>query len=193
MSVDQRLRNGLRDSVADVDPDPHAALSRVEARARRATRASRWARGALAVAACAAGLALVPPLIDWARDGDRPNGVSEGGLTGTYVVDVADTAPARTAQLTGRWVITFEDNGVLDLNPPPGYDGTTAGTSYEIDAQTLRTNALIDHLGCQASGDTVVGTYEWQLREDRLEFELVRDDCQARVELFTGQMWSRAP
>ena len=106
-----------------------------------------------------------------------------------YTERLADAAAV--ASVGGRG--DSYDNAMAEARNSPGYDGTTAGTSYEIDGQTLRTNALIDHLGCQASGDTAVGTYEWQLREDRLEFELVRDDCQARVELFTGQMWSRAP
>ena len=82
---------------------------------------------------------------------------------------------------------------MLALNPPPDYAGTTAGTAYEVDGTLLRTDALIDHPGCQSTGTANVGTYEWRLDENRLRFTVVRDDCRARVELFTGQEWTGVP
>ena len=194
MSLDQRLRNGLHGSASRLEPEDHvAALVRVQARARRADRTTRWIQGALAVAAIAVAVAVLPPVVDRLTAPDPPVQVADAGLEGTYVADVADTAAARRAQLTGRWVITFGTKGVLSLNPPPEYAGTTAGTRYEVDGQVVSTDALIDHPGCQSSEISNVGTYEWRLDDDRLRLSVVRDSCQARVALLSGQEWARVP
>jgi hypothetical protein len=145
-------------------------------------------RGTVVVAATAAAVAVLPPVLDRMTAPVSPV-VSDDGIVGTYVADVADTPGARSAQLIGRWVITFEENGVLVLTAPPEYDGTTAGTAYELEGNVMRTDALIDHPGCQSSGTANVGTYEWRLDDDRLRLMVVRDECQARVTLLAGQDW----
>ncbi|WP_374458016.1 hypothetical protein [Nocardioides sp.] len=188
MSVDQRLRNGLHSSVGHLDPDHRAPLARVQARARRAVRTARWVGGTVAVAATTCAVAALPPVLDRLTAPVSPV-VSADGIVGTYVADVADTPGSRRAQLTGRWVISFEEDGVLVLAAPPEYDGTTAGTAYEVEGDLMRTDALIDHPGCQSSGTANVGTYEWRLDGGRLRLTAVSDQCQARVTLLAGQDW----
>jgi hypothetical protein len=192
MSVDQRLRNGLHSAATGIDPDHRTALSRVEARARRATRVSRWALCAAAVALMA-GVGAGVPTLTGRLDGPEPPEVTHHGLEGSYLADVPDTPSTRREQLVGRWVISFEGDGVLVLNPPPGYAGTTAGTAYETRGTELRTDALIDHPGCQATGASNVGTYAWRLRDGRLDLTVIRDDCTARTHLLADQSWTVLP
>jgi hypothetical protein len=141
----------------------------------------------------AGGVVLVPRAVEWGRDVGRPAGTVEDALSGTFDVDVADRPRGDNAALVGRWLITFGSEGVLDLDPPPAYAGATAGTAYEVDGQTLSTDALVDRPGCQTSAGTNVGIYRWRVTGAGIRFEVVNDRCQARVELFTGQTWRRAP
>lgn len=55
----------------------------------------------------------------------------------------------------------------------------------------LRRDALIDLPGCQATSDTVTGTYTWATSDAGLAFTVVSDTCEARTDLFTGQPWQR--
>lgn len=190
MSVDQRLRSGLR-TAAGPEPDTPAALSRVEQRARRESRRARWLSAAAVAAATVAAVAVGPTFIDRFQDDRQPAVRDDSPLAGTYVVDVADSPELRRLQLAGRWVVTFRPGGELVLDPPAGYDGSTAGTRYEIVDGELRTDALIDLPGCQATADSVTGTYRWEELDDAVVFTVVQDGCAAREELFTGQAWRR--
>jgi hypothetical protein len=191
MSVDQRLRTGLRSSVTHLEPDPYAALHRVEARARRADKRTRWVTVPLAAAACVAAIAVTPVIVDRAREDENPPVTGRDSLIGTYVVDVADTPAHRRVQLAGRWVVTLKPDGEVVLDPPVGYDGSTVGTTYEVLDGQLRTDALIDLPGCQVSADTVVGSYRWEELDGGIMFRVVSDACQARIDLLTDQPWQR--
>jgi hypothetical protein len=142
-------------------------------------------------AATVGAVAVGPSVVDGIRDQQPPAVRDEGPLVGTYVVDVPGTPEHRRLQLTGRWVVTLRPDGELLLDSPEGYDGSTAGTRYEIVNDELHTDALIDMPGCQASADTLAGTYRWEELNDALLFTVVHDDCRARIELLTGQPWRR--
>ena len=126
---------------------------------------------------------------------DRPDVVatqpSEQALIGTYVVDVPDSPAARREGLVGRWVISLEADGALELRPPPSYTGATTGAAWRVEDELLRTDALVEP-GCQADNG-YVGTYRWSLTDDLLVFSLVDDACAVRRALFTGSDWERVP
>lgn len=194
MSIDQRLRNGLHPSGSDPGPDTLAALRRVEQRAERRARTARLTTGALVAAVL---LLVVGFGVTLQREGrsDRDPVVAtvpvEQRLLGTYVVDVGDSRVGRQEGITGRWIVTFEEGGSLELRPPEGYSGATTGVAYRLQGDQLRTDALVEP-GCQADGG-YVGTYTWALTGDALTFTLVEDTCTARRILFTAQAWDRVP
>lgn len=192
MSIDQRLRNGLHPADPDHGLDTLAALRRVEQRASRRTRTTRVAMGALVAAALVAVIGVGAAL---QGRPDSPEVVaaerSELALIGTYVVDVPDSPAARSEGLVGRWVISLEADGALELRPPPSYTGATTGAAWRVEDELLRTDALVEP-GCQADNG-YVGTYRWSLTDDLLVFSLVDDACDVRRALFIGSAWERVP
>ena len=170
MSIDQRLRNGLHPADPDHGLDTLAALRRVEQRATRRTRTTRVAVGAL-VAATLVAVIGVGAALQQGRP-DRADVVatqpSEQLLIGTYVVDVPDSSVARRDGLVGRWVISLEADGALELRPPTSYTGATTGAAWRVEDELLRTDALVEP-GCQADSG-YVGTYRWSLTDDLLAF-----------------------
>lgn len=194
MSIDQRLRNGLHPSGSEPGPDTMAALRRVERRAARQARTTRVVVGALmaavVVVVVGAGAAL-----QHQRRTDRADVVAvqpaEQRLIGSYVVDVPDSPTARREGMVGRWVISLEPGGALEMRPPPAYTGATTGAAWRLQDDQVRTDALVEP-SCQADSG-YVGTYGWSLAEDVLTFTLVEDDCGARRTLFTADGWVRVP
>lgn len=193
MSIDQRLRNGLHREGPEPDLDTLAALRRVEQRAAQQERRTRMVVGALVAAALVAVIGVGAAL----QQG-RPGGAdvvatqpAEQALVGTYVVDVPDSPAARREGLVGRWVISLEADGALELRPPATYTGATTGAAWRVVDELLRTDALVEP-GCQADNG-FVGTYRWSLTDTLLVFSLVDDACAARRTLFTGSAWERVP
>ncbi len=194
MSIDQRLRNGLHPVGSDPGPDTLAALRRVEQRAGRQARTARVATGALIAAVI---LLVIGVGVGLQRQGSSDTDTlvatapAEQRLIGTYVVDVGDSRVGREEGLVGRWIVSLEVDGVLELRPPPGYNGATTGAAYRVQGDQLRTDALFEP-GCQATNG-YVGTYTWVLAEDVLTFTVADDDCAARRILFTAQAWDLVP
>jgi hypothetical protein len=191
MSVDQRLRNGLARIAADVTAEPTSALRTVQRRARRQVRIVRAARVLAVAAALALGVLVAPPALDQVRRLTEPAVRPVGELEGTYVVDLADTAANRGAGVVGRWVVTLRSDGVVETTPPVTYPRARTGSTYRIEGDELRTDALVDSVGCQAAG-AFVGRYRWARDDATLRFSLVSDACPARVALFSGQDWEVA-
>ena len=193
MSIDQRLRNGLHPADPDHGLDTLAALRRVEQRATQRARTTRMAVGALVVAALVAVIGVGVALQQGRSDTTDvvATQTSELALIGTYVVDVPDSPTSRREGLVGRWVISLEPDGALELRPPPSYTGATTGAAWRVAGDLLRTDALVEP-GCQADNG-YVGTYRWSLTDDLLVFDLVDDACAVRRALFTGSDWERVP
>lgn len=188
MSVDRRLRSGLARMAAEVDAAPSPALGLVRARARRRNRMGRGV-GVLAVAFATALLVVAAPrAVDLVTKNRQPTVRPSSPLVGTFVVDLAGTPANRRAGVVGRWVVSFRPDGSVDLNPPTTYRLSRTGQSYRVDGDRLRTDVLVDTVGCQAEG-AFVGTYRWTLDDTTLRFALVSDACPARIALFTGQDW----
>ena len=192
MSIDQRLRNGLHPADPDHGLDTMAALRRVEQRATRRARTTRVALGALVAATLVAVIGVGAAL---QGRPDSPDVVatqpSEQALIGTYVVDVPDSPAARSEGLVGRWVISLEADGALELRPPPSYTGATTGAAWRVQDERLRTDALVEP-ACQADNG-YVGTYRWLLDDALLVFTVVDDACDVRRALFTDGVWERVP
>lgn len=188
MSIDRRLRTGLRHSAEAIRSDVSGALHAVEHRARRHRRVVTTAR----LAAAAATTVVVAVVGTMAVHRLRGAGVdvTPAGRppVGTYVVDVPISELAQRQGMAGRWVVTLRSDGVLQLTPPEAFTGNPYGASYQTDGGLLRTNAFISSPGCQRSTDQI-GTYRWVRTASELTFTIVADTCDARRLLFGGQAW----
>lgn len=192
MSIDRRMRQGLQSEASGIDVETMGALAIVQARAVRATRRVRAVQAAAAAMVLAALILLTP--LGLARLGGedrRITPVAPVGLEGAYVVDVATTAQTRRERVEGRWVVTLEPSGVVDLSAPEGVVAI-AGGSYRVEDDVVRTSVLVDRPGCQASG-RALGIYRWSRVRGGVRFTIVSDDCNARVLLFTNQDWKQLP
>ncbi len=188
MSVDQRLRNGVARIASEVTVDPSSALKIVQSRARRQVRMIRIVQVFAVAAAVALGVMVVPPAFDHVRQPTDPAVQPGSELEGTYVVDVIDNPANRTAGVVGRWVVTLGPNGLIEIIPPSTYPGPRTGPTYRIEGNELRTDVLVESVGCQATG-AFVGIYRWARNDTILRFVLISDACPARIALFTGQDW----
>jgi hypothetical protein len=190
MSIDRRIREGLRNAAEPIEPIVPSALATVERRAGLRQRGVRFAQ----LTAAAAVLVLIAILTPVLRDHSDPinSDAGQSALTGTYIVDVADSAVARRDGLTGRWIVTLRRDGVVDLIPPTTYRGDVSGISYRVVGDVLRTDAFIDSPGCQASDDQI-GTYHWTRNASSVLFTTVADTCDVRLVLFIDQPWRVAP
>jgi hypothetical protein len=191
MSLDQRLRNGMHSSASAISPDYPTALRRVRGKARRRSRlavAGRLVAVAAAIVVIGIGGVVVQRL-DLADDGVGP--ATEPVVTGTYVVDVPDSAEAREANLVGRWEVTLRADGTVRLTPPSTAFEEARDGLYRVDGDLLNSNLFLDVPGCQVS-ETQVGIYRWTRIRDELTFTEVDDGCAARRELFSHP-WKETP
>jgi len=185
MSVEDRLRSGLRAESQLMLPRTEDQLELVTGRKRR-RQAWRWGGvGVAAAAATVVGVSVVPGLLP-SDGGSAP--AESPTLTGTYVVEVSNSADAAQEDMVGRWSVTVSKDGNLDIEPPSSYEHLTSGAAYSVEGDELSTNAFLDHPGCQT---TPLGRYAWTIEGTTLAFDLVDDDCPARLVLFGGQTWER--
>jgi hypothetical protein len=194
MSLDIRLRGGLeRSSSAIEEPFVDHVLDGVVTRGRRQRRARRIVAATLALAAAAATVVIAPKAVDAVRSIGETKPASPQQLmrqiAGTYSIEVdrADSA-VQAFDLAGTWTINLLPTGAMMITPPPAFlrswDQPT-GDVFTVAGDTLRTNAL----GRLCTSR--IGTYTWDLRDDRLTLAPVTEDCAARRALLTNTTWVR--
>jgi len=183
MSIDDRLRSGLSRNGAAiqvaVEPDLAGVLRRHHVVVRR--------RVAGALIAATVVVALTP----WALGGVErtPAPVTSGAadLVGTYDVDVPDGTRGGVA---GRWQVTLEAGGALEVQPPPGYDDQMADRlTYAVEGGVFKSNVFLEAPGCQLPG-ALVGEYTWERSGSTVRFVRVRDACAPRRALFDA-LWEQ--
>lgn len=185
MSIDDRLRSGLSRNGAAipvvVEPDLAGVVRRHHVVLRRRI------AGALFAATGVVALA------SWALVGtDRtPTPVTSeaADLVATYDVDV----PAGTkGGVAGRWQVTLEASGALEVQPPPGYaDQLGDRLTYAVEGGVFESNIFLDAPGCQLPG-ALVGEYTWERSGSTVRFVRVRDSCAPRRALFDAP-WEEQP
>jgi len=191
MSVDDRLRQGLRANATAFEPVVERSLADVRRRSRRAGRARMTRAGApvVAAAAVAALLAVVT----------RP-GVLTDRVPAPSVTTPSSTAPSPTAHLfnryeadvtrprplAGHWSIELRGNGSVLVIPPDGYAGVVSATIFTADQNRLRINLFAQDV-CADQGDD--GEYLWSRDGDRLVLDVSRDSCAPRALFFADNEW----
>lgn len=192
MSLDERLRNGLEGLDAIEGSPPDRVLDHVVGKGRRRRSTRRLVAGAVAIAAIAAAVTVVPRALD-ALDSvgeTRPASSEEliRQVAGTYRVDV-DPAPGtvQAFDMAGAWTIRLLPTGAMRVSPPAAFlsawDPPT-GQLFTITDSDFRTNVLGEL--CQGRN----GTYGWSLQGDRLTFVPITDDCAPRRALLASS-WTR--
>lgn len=179
MSIDDRLREGLRLNGGLISEQTESALVIVERRRRR------WLEvRAMAVAAAVVAVVLVAvPLAIGKFRGTpaEPVSRSAGGLVGTWSADV----PSTGGDVAGQWLVRVGDGGAIELVPPASLrDELTSGSSITVSADTLETNVLLGFPGCQLP-DAVVGRYRWVRSGATATFTVISDGCPPRQALFS--------
>ena len=111
------------------------------------------------------------------------------------------------ATVLGRWqkTITREDlppelfdadTGVFVMNIGPGHhvrtdvDDDHIGTTEDVCWTAERATWVTHHAECK--GDSI-GAYEWVVRDDKLAFTAIKDDCFWRPFFVTLRTWTRLP
>jgi hypothetical protein len=194
MSIDRRLRNGLRASADALTPDHFVALHTVERKAQRQRRRILLAQ----LAAAAAAIALVLVALPWSVTRLRgPASVAPPApaskLIGEYVVDISESTLTRTEGMAGRWIVRLAADGTVVFVPPDSFPGSRAGTSYQVNGDQFRTNAFVNDVCNSASAAVPVGTYRWIRTTSTLQFTVVNDSCEARRLFFADSVWEKVP
>jgi hypothetical protein len=180
MSVDDRLRAGLRANATALQPEVESGLDEVQRRG-RGRRAARVAVAAGLVAAAAVAVLLVAgPVLSDRPPPVKPAPSPTAALFGRYESEV--TRPAR---LAGHWVLEFDENGSVLVSPPDGYAGVVSGTLFTADASRLRTNLFSQDV-CADLGN---GGFFWTRPGARLALADNDEPCAARSQFLTENTW----
>lgn len=187
MSIEQRIRKGLAANAADVLTPVESDLASVLGRRRTRVRVQVGA----AVAASAVIVATPWAALTWLGEDSVSPTEPARDITGSYEADV--DAVGRMSDLAGTWTVTLGADGVVEVEPPAGYDGPRAGVgeSYRLAGGELTTNLFLGWPGCQRS-TPAVGVYRVVETATSLTFEPIDDTCPARARLFDAT-WEELP
>jgi len=188
MPIDSRLREGLKRSMSAVHTDAERHLGD----ARRQGHRRLVIRRAAAVVAIAATIAIVavaaPGVLDIVRNQHRQPATPPSLLpiSGTYTTAITakDTSGNAEAEAVGKWLLTLDGNGTLELASLTNGDLGRSVTQYQTTGKEFLTTALA---GGKCSG---LGTYTWLRSGSTLTFAVVSDPCPLRVAIFTSHPWT---
>jgi len=187
MPIDARLRDGLERSMSTIDTDVEPFLHDARRRGRRRL----VIRRAVTVVTIAAAIALVavagPSLRDLFRGREQqpaaPSPLVQ--LSGTYTTTIRPSdLTGGGAGAAGKWLLTLDRNGTLDLASLTNGDGGRSVTQYQATQNEFLTTALADG---PCSG---LGTYRWLRSGSDLTFSVVSDPCPLRVAILSSQPWT---
>ncbi len=192
MSLDKRVKDALERSSLIVDPDVRRDLSTVRQRTRRAVIRQRITVTLVAAALAALALFFGPRVLDVIRSQRHvpanPPSVSTGPLPGSYRADLTGAGGSvASSNVDGVWSMTFNGDGSIVWNPPPGSDliESLPRDTYQVSETTFSTNLFARNL-CQGSG---VGTYGWVRSGGTLTLDATSDDCAVRRAILTSTPW----
>jgi hypothetical protein len=197
--MDDRLRSGLHEVVADFEPDVERHLSIVTRRSRRRSRPLPAAVLALVGATSALALVLVYGPGELAEPAASVTPASSqspvdpaDALVGTYRVHLDDRMQVPDPSLVGDWELAFDTDSRVALTGPPSFvssaEAPLGGYAYAIRGDSMSTNLLTRQLGHECAGP---GSYRWLEEDGRLTFETIDDMCPQRVTILTTRDWTR--
>jgi hypothetical protein len=192
MSLDKRVKDALERTSLSVDPDVPRDLSSVRRKTRRAVIRQRMTVTLVAAALAAVAVFLGPRVLDVIRSQRQvpagPPSVAAGPLPGLYRVDLTGAGgPIASSSVDGAWSMTFNGDGSIVWNPPPGSGliESLPRDTYQVSGTTFSTNLFARSL-CQGSG---IGTYGWVRSGGTLTLDATSDDCAVRRAILTSTPW----
>jgi hypothetical protein len=197
MSLDSRLRSGLRGAAEDVRPDVDARLRGAIHTGRRRRRLRQAGGVAALIAVVAVAVVSVPALF---RAIERPRPAASPGvsspadapipaeLVGVYRRLIPASAAQGLPALAGTYELTLGADGILTLRTSRAFDqayGDAEGQRYRIEGDLIVSGAFFDHCGESFA-------YLWSVQGDRLRLSTTAEEpCRFRRILFTGGPWTR--
>jgi len=190
MSMDDRLRSGLRAGAADIEPDVERHLSIVTRRSRdRSTIVPATAMVLVAVAAVISLALFYRP--DGAREPAAPQDPADV-LVGTYRVHLDESQQPSEPTLRGEWELEFDAQSGITVTAPasfvPASGAFPNGYAYVLRGDSMTTNLLTRELGYDCAGP---GSYRWHKTGGSLSFETIADTCRERIAILTSGDWTR--
>lgn len=191
MSVDDRLREGLRRNAAAHRPDVETRLRQVMPgtvrRRRLAVIGTGWMP--VAAAACAVLVLVLAGIALHVRRTPAPTPtppVTAQHLTGRLQATLPDRSGVlRKDGLAGPWVLQLRPDGTMQVSGPVTYHGVLSAALFDSSRSVLRTSVF----GQDLCSGMPVGTYTWQRVGSRVQFAVADDPCPGRVAVLTTVPW----
>jgi hypothetical protein len=194
MPIERRIREGAERNAGALDPDVDRFLDSVVHKTRRRQAIHRSFSAVAAVAAVVVAVAVGPNMLD----GIRGMGATVPGsnrtpsvtpvvplLTGTFTRSITEgTAVVRANGIAGTWTIRAEA-GRVQLLAPASFAGAEASRPFELQADTLRTDAFTSSV----CAGLPPGTYSWSEPAGFLVLTAISDPCDARVVVLGADAW----
>jgi hypothetical protein len=188
MSIDSRLRDGLRRSMSKIDTDAELRLTDARRHGRRRLLVRR-AGAAFAVAATIAIVVVAGPTILGALHGRGPEPATSPTalpITGTYTTSITTEDATGVPAAEGTWLMTLGGDGSLHLASLTNGDLGSSATQYQATPNEFLTTAFD---GSRCSG---LGRYTWVRSGSSLTVAVVSDPCPLRVAILSSHPWRTA-
>lgn len=200
MPIERRIREGAERNAGVLDPDVDRFLGSVVHRTRRRQVIRRSLTAAASVATVVLAIVLGPSVLDGiggtggTQPGSNPTpsvapsvGPVVPLVTGTFMRSIPEgTAVVRANGIAGTWTISADADGSVRLLAPGSFAGAHASRPFEMQANTLSTDAF--------SSDICVGlpagTYRWSHQGGFLLLTALSDRCDARVFVLGARPWA---
>jgi hypothetical protein len=181
---DAQVRGALAELPMPDDRQTREALVDVLRRSRAERSTPRWLVPTLVAAAVVAIVGLAGTFVQLRDPGDPQPAAPAGEVRGGWGRELAG---AQQPGWDGRWLMTFDREGVFGLYGPASADASSDGASYALTKDTLRVDVFVNN----ACSELPAGVYTWSRAGNVLTLTLVEDPCAARAELLAGS-WRSA-
>ena len=196
MPIERRIREGAERNASVLDPDVDRFLDSVVHGDSSSAGSPSLVSAAISLMAVSLIVVVGPGLVRGIQDVD--GGATPGGdpslsvapapplLTGTFTRSIPEgTAVVRVNGIAGTWTIRATADGTTRLLAPEAFVGARASRPFELQATTLRTDAL----GSDVCAGLPAGTYSWSVHDGFLLISAVSDPCDARIVILTAKPW----
>ncbi len=203
MPIERRIKQGAERNAGVLDPDVDRFLDSVVHKTRRRQVMRRSLTAAASVATVVLAIVLGPSVLDGiggtgsTQPGSNPTPSVAPSVepvvplvTGTFMRSIPEgTAVVRANGIAGTWTINADTDGSVRLLAPGSFAGAHASRPFEMQANTLATDAFSSDI----CAGLPAGTYSWSLQGSYLFLTPLSAPCDARVVVMSGGPLSAGP
>jgi len=200
MPIERRIRQGTERNAGVLDPNVDSFLDSVVRKTRHRQVIRRTLTAAASVAAVVVAVVLGPSVLDGigGSSGTVPGSSPTSGvgpsvtpvvplLNGTFTRSIPEgTALVRANGIAGTWTIRAGADGRVRLLAPAPFAGAHASRPFEMQADSLATDAFSSDI---CAGQPA-GTYRWTVQGGFLLLTALSDRCDARVFILGARPWA---